>query len=298
MMNSRPRMSPARGRASSRYFVWIWKSVERQVLVRRVQVLDQQREHLLVRRREQVVAALAVLEPEDVRAVLGPAARRLVRLLGQQRREVHLLRAGRGHLLADDLLDLGQHAQARAGARCRCRGRRGGCSPARTSRRWLATSASTGSSRSVRKKSWDRRMSMGRSLVARAARGSYAIPACGHDGARAGAARGRGARAVPARARRRPRRDRGVDRRDQRAEDVHAHRPTRSSAAPWSTCSGTASGWTSWSRRRRASRCTWSGTCRAPAGCAGRSSCRRTPCGPASHRSRCGCASTTAPGST
>ena len=41
---------------------------QRQVLVRRVQVLDQQREHLLVRRAEQVVAALAVLQPEE----LGP----------------------------------------------------------------------------------------------------------------------------------------------------------------------------------------------------------------------------------
>ena len=26
MMNSRPRRMPARGRASSRYFVWIWYS--------------------------------------------------------------------------------------------------------------------------------------------------------------------------------------------------------------------------------------------------------------------------------
>ena len=27
MMNSRPRIRPARGRASSRYFVWIWYRV-------------------------------------------------------------------------------------------------------------------------------------------------------------------------------------------------------------------------------------------------------------------------------
>ncbi len=55
---------------------------QRQVLVRRVQVLDEEREHLLVGGREEVVAVLAVLEAEDVRPVLRPAARRLVRLLG------------------------------------------------------------------------------------------------------------------------------------------------------------------------------------------------------------------------
>ena len=112
MTNSRPRMRPG---ARTRLVAVLGLDLEqrqRQVLVRRVQVLDQQREHLLVRRREQVVTALAVLEPEDVRPVLGPAARRLVRLLGQQRREVHLLGAGGGHLLADDRLHLGQHAQA------------------------------------------------------------------------------------------------------------------------------------------------------------------------------------------
>ena len=27
MMNSRPRIRPARGRASSRYLVWIWKRI-------------------------------------------------------------------------------------------------------------------------------------------------------------------------------------------------------------------------------------------------------------------------------
>ena len=53
---------------------------ERQVLVGAVEVLHDQREHLLVRRAEQVVVALAVLEPEDVVAVLRPAAGRLVGL--------------------------------------------------------------------------------------------------------------------------------------------------------------------------------------------------------------------------
>ena len=77
-----------------------------QVLVRRVQVLHHEGEHLLVRRPEQVVVALAVLEPEDAVAVVGPAAGRLVGLARQQRRELQLLRADRVHLVADDLLDL------------------------------------------------------------------------------------------------------------------------------------------------------------------------------------------------
>ena len=84
---------------------------QRQVLVRRVQVLDHEGEHLLVRGAEQVVGALAVLEPEDAVAVLGPAAGGLVGLAGQQRREEQLLRADRVHLVADDALDLAQHAQ-------------------------------------------------------------------------------------------------------------------------------------------------------------------------------------------
>ena len=51
---------------------------ERQVLVGAVEVLDDEGEHLLVRRTEQVVVALAVLQPEDVGAVLRPPTGRLV----------------------------------------------------------------------------------------------------------------------------------------------------------------------------------------------------------------------------
>ena len=79
---------------------------QRQVLVRRVQVLDEQREHLLVRRRHDEVVAAPVLEAEHVVAVIGPAAGRLVGLLRQQGREVDLLEARRVHLLADDALDV------------------------------------------------------------------------------------------------------------------------------------------------------------------------------------------------
>ena len=79
---------------------------QRQVLVRGVQVLDQEREHLLVGGPEQVVGAPAVLQPEQVGAVLGPAVGRLVGLAGQQGREVHLLEARGVHLLAHDPLDV------------------------------------------------------------------------------------------------------------------------------------------------------------------------------------------------
>ncbi len=84
---------------------------ERQVLVGAVEVLHDQREHLLVGRTEEVVVALAVLQPEDAVAVLRPAPGRLVRLPGQQRGEAELLRADAVHLLADDALDLAQHLE-------------------------------------------------------------------------------------------------------------------------------------------------------------------------------------------
>ena len=82
---------------------------EGQVLVRRVQILDEQREHLLVRRSEEEVVAAAVLEPEDPVAVLDPPTRCLVGRLGQERREVDLLEPRRVHLGADDVLDVAVH---------------------------------------------------------------------------------------------------------------------------------------------------------------------------------------------
>ena len=84
---------------------------ERQVLVGGVQVLDREREHLLVRRPEQHVGALAVGQPEQVVAVVGPATGRLVRFARQQRREEQFLGAHGVHLLAHDRLDLAQHPQ-------------------------------------------------------------------------------------------------------------------------------------------------------------------------------------------
>ena len=84
---------------------------ERQVLVGGVEVLDHEGEHLLVGGAEQVVGPLAVLEPEDVGAVVGPPTGGVVGLLGQERRERQLLGAHRIHLLADDRLDVAQHPQ-------------------------------------------------------------------------------------------------------------------------------------------------------------------------------------------
>ena len=97
--------------------------VQRQVAVRRVEILHEEREQLLVRRGEEEVVAAAVLEPEQVVAVLGPAVRDLVRLPRQERREVHLLEPGGVHLLADDVLDVAvddpPERQPREPARCR-----------------------------------------------------------------------------------------------------------------------------------------------------------------------------------
>ena len=83
-----------------------------QVLVRRVHVFHEQCEHLLVRGGEQIVGLVAVLQTEDVVAVLLPTVGRLIRLARQQRGEMHLLRADAVDLLADDLLDLVEHGQA------------------------------------------------------------------------------------------------------------------------------------------------------------------------------------------
>lgn len=83
---------------------------QRQVLVGAVEILDGEGEHLLVGGAEQQVGALAVLEPEEVVAVLRPPAGRLVGLARQQRGEAQLL-ADPVHLLADDALDAAQHRE-------------------------------------------------------------------------------------------------------------------------------------------------------------------------------------------
>ena len=84
---------------------------DRQVLVRGVHILDQQREHFLMRGGEQVVGLVTVLQTEQVLAVFLPAVGGLIRLARQQRREVDLLGADAVDLLADDGLDLVEDLQ-------------------------------------------------------------------------------------------------------------------------------------------------------------------------------------------
>ncbi len=62
------------------------------------------RERLLVREREDELATAAVLQLEELRNAVP--TRLLPELGGRQHRRVHLLRADRVHLLANDLLDL------------------------------------------------------------------------------------------------------------------------------------------------------------------------------------------------
>ena len=61
---------------------------------------------------EQVVGALSIVQTEDAVAVRRPAVAGLVGLARQQRGERQLLAADRFHLVADDRLDLAQHAEA------------------------------------------------------------------------------------------------------------------------------------------------------------------------------------------
>ena len=61
---------------------------------------------------QQHVCTLAVLEAEEVIAVLVPAVGCLVGFAGQQCGEVNFLRTDGVHLFADDVLDLAQYLQA------------------------------------------------------------------------------------------------------------------------------------------------------------------------------------------
>ena len=111
MTNSRPRSMPGPGPGLVAVLGLDLVQPDGQLLVGGVEVLDDEREQLLVGGAEQVVAALAVLQPEHPVAVLGPATRGLVGLAGQQRRELELLGAHGVHLLADDGLDVAEHPQ-------------------------------------------------------------------------------------------------------------------------------------------------------------------------------------------
>ena len=84
----------------------------RQILVGGVQVLDQQGEHFLMGRRQQVVGLMAILQTEDVVAILFPTVGGLIRFTRQQTGEVNFLSVDRSHFLTDDVFDLVQNIQA------------------------------------------------------------------------------------------------------------------------------------------------------------------------------------------
>ena len=84
----------------------------REILVGAEKILDSQREHLFVRRPQQVVRALAILQTEQLGAIFGPPIRRLVRFTREQCRECQLLCANAFHLLAHNLLYVAQNLQA------------------------------------------------------------------------------------------------------------------------------------------------------------------------------------------
>ena len=65
-----------------------------------------------MRRPEAEVAIVAVLHAQELLAVVLPAAALLPQLRGTDRGQQHLLRAGALHLLANDALDLTEHAHA------------------------------------------------------------------------------------------------------------------------------------------------------------------------------------------
>ena len=83
----------------------------RQILVGGVQVLDQQGEHFLMGRCQQVVGLMTILQTEDVVAILFPTMGGLIRLTRQQTGEVNFLGVDRSHFLTDDVFDLVQNIQ-------------------------------------------------------------------------------------------------------------------------------------------------------------------------------------------
>lgn len=75
-----------------------------------------------MRRCKQVIRLMAILQAEDVVAVLLPTVGRLVRLARQQGREVHFLRANAVDLLANDVFDLVENGEAERQPRPYARG--------------------------------------------------------------------------------------------------------------------------------------------------------------------------------
>jgi hypothetical protein len=78
---------------------------QRKVAIRRKEISNDECEHFLVGGRKQEIVIATIFQPKEVGAVLGPAPGCLVRLSGQKRREVNLLKAGGVHLISNDVFD-------------------------------------------------------------------------------------------------------------------------------------------------------------------------------------------------
>src|SRR6185369_4244720 len=87
--------------------------VLRQVAIRADLAADDVGDDLLVGRPEAEVALVAILDAQQLLAVVLPATRLLPQLRRADRRHENLLRAAAVHLLADDALDVADHAQAK-----------------------------------------------------------------------------------------------------------------------------------------------------------------------------------------
>jgi len=87
--------------------------VQRQLAVALDVATDDVGDHFLVRRADHEIALVAILEAQQLRAVLLAATGLLPQLEGLDCRHQQLKGAGLVHLVADDVLDLAQHAQAK-----------------------------------------------------------------------------------------------------------------------------------------------------------------------------------------
>ena len=106
MMNSRPRMSPARGRSSSRNLVWIWYRFSGSC--RQLRTSPRTSAEITSSCVGPMTKSppLRSLKPQQLIAVVLPAPRLLPELGGDHGGQEHLGGAGAVHLLADDPLDL------------------------------------------------------------------------------------------------------------------------------------------------------------------------------------------------
>ena len=111
MRNSRPRIEPeARAHLVAELDLDLIE-VERQLAVGAHLAADDVGDHLLVRRSDAELAIVAILEAQELGAVVLPAPALLPELGRAHRRHEDFLRAGAVHLLANDRLDPADGAQ-------------------------------------------------------------------------------------------------------------------------------------------------------------------------------------------